>query len=107
MPAALVELVADAVGSQSIMLKMQNAFGLLPEQDIDQMMSAKALARAVDRGERLFRRDRSIPARHRRTAVVAIPARRMVRLAEITEQDLASAGNRFAIADQGLGLLPL
>src|SRR5271169_2150663 len=76
------------------------------EQYIDEVMRAKALPGPIDRGERLLRSDGSLPARDRLAAVVAVAAGRMVALAEIAEQHLPPAGDRFAIADQRLDLLP-
>ena len=89
------------------MAEAADALGGGADQDIDEVLCPKALAGTVDRGERLLRRDGSIPAVHRVAAVVAIAARRMIALAEIAEQRLAPARYRLAKADQRLGFLAL
>src|SRR6266852_9096692 len=71
------------------------------------MMRAKPLAGTVDRGERLLRRHRAVPARDRAAAIVAIAAGRMIGLAEIAEERLAAARNGLAKADQRLDFLAL
>src|SRR5277367_1588860 len=105
-PAAAVEFGTDGKGLQLIMSEPLDPLTVGPEQYIDQVMRAKTLPGPVDRGERFLRDDGSIPARDRLAAIVAVAAGWMVGLAEIAEQHLPPTRDRFAIADQRLGLLP-
>src|SRR5208282_3423386 len=105
-PPAAIELVTDAKCLKPIMPQADDPLGLVAEQDIDQVMRAETLTRSVDRRQRFLGCDGSVPARDRRTAIVAIPARRVIDFAEIAEQGLPPARNRFAVADQRLDFLP-
>ena len=106
-PAARVELGADAEGLQPVVAELADALGRVAEQHIDQMVRAKALAGAVDRGERLLRGDGAVPARRPGCGNCRNCRRAVVALAEIAEQGLAAADDGFAKPDQRLGFLAL
>src|SRR4030095_15671804 len=89
------------------MAEMPDAFGRVADQHVGDMLRPEPLAGAVDRRERLLRRDRTVPACRRVAAIVAIAAGRVVALAEIAEQRLPAARHRFAKADQRLAFLAL
>src|ERR1700722_5634215 len=101
-PAAAVELGAYPKGLEAVVAEAADALSRGADQDIDEGLGPEALAGAVDRGERLLRRDGPVPAVHRVAAVVAVAAGRMIALAEIAEQRLAPARYGFAKADQRL-----
>jgi hypothetical protein len=48
-PAAAIDLGADAKRLESIMLQPDNALGRFADEDVDEMVRAEALTRAVDR----------------------------------------------------------
>src|SRR5215469_7091201 len=106
-PAAAVEFGADPKGLQPVMPELEDALGFDAEQHIYQVPRAKALPGAIDRRQGLLGRDRPIPVRDRRSAIVAIAAGRMVGFPEIAEQNLPPAIDRFAISRECFDLLPL
>src|SRR5207237_6027741 len=85
---------------------LPDAFGCVADQHVGDMLRPESLPGAVDRRQRLLRRDRAVPTRRRVAAIVAIAAGRVIALAEIAEQRLAAARYRFAKADQRLAFLP-
>src|SRR6516165_4677411 len=106
-PTAAIELGTDAKCLQPVMAESEDALGFGAEQQIHQMPRTETLPGAVNRGKRFLGGDCSVPARDRHAAIVAIAAGRMIGLPEIAEQHLPAATDRFAIAEQGLDLLPL
>src|SRR5689334_17803504 len=70
-------------------------------------MRAETLSGAVHCGKGLLRGNRSVPARDRHPAIVAIAAGRMIGFSEIAEEDLPPARDCLAVADQRLDLSPL
>src|SRR5438270_14070562 len=100
LPPRLVELGADAEGLQPVVAELGDAVARLAGQHVDEMADAEALAGAVDRRDRLLRRDRPVPALDRGEAGVAIAAGPVPRLAEVGEQDLAPARSGLAVGEQ-------
>src|SRR5581483_10103152 len=102
------ELAADPEGREPVVAEAPHPLGGVADQDVGKVVRAEALAGAVHRRQHLLRRDRAVPAFDRGpAAIVAMAARIVAALAEIAEQRLTPAGDRFAIADRRLGLLPL
>ena len=76
------------------------------EQHIHEVPRAEALPGPVYCRERLLCRNCSVPSRDRVQTIVTIAAGQVVGFAEITEQNLPSAGRGLAIADQRFDFLP-
>ena len=106
-PLLLGELEADPERADRRVAVLEHLLGRTSEQDVDQMAHAEAFARPVHAGQRLLCGDRSVPARRRAQAVVAVAAVAGVRFAEVREQALAPALDRLAVAEQLRQLLPL
>src|SRR5579885_3436525 len=107
LPFLLVELGADAEGLEPVMTELPHTLRKLAAQHVDEMGDAEALPGAEDGRERLLRRDEPVPNARGTETIVAIPARRMVALAEISEQHLAPAGRGLAISQERVELVPL
>src|SRR6185437_16939644 len=88
---------------EPIMRPAGDALAVLAAQHADQMHGAKALAGAVDGGQRLARSVRRIPGLRRVDAGVAVAAG-PARLAEIIEQPHTPASGRLAQAEQDVEL---
>ncbi len=99
-------LLADTEGRQGIMAEFLDRFGLLAEQQIDEVFGAEPLAGPENCGHRLLRGDGAINHDDIAAAHVAIPARRRG-LAEIAEQGLAPAARRLAERDERVEAQPV
>ena len=106
-PSAAVQFGADAEGLEAIVPEPLDPLGFGAKQDVDEVMRAETLSRAVNCRKGLLRRNRSVPARARRSAIVAIAAGRVISFSEIAEEDLPPARAGLAVTDQRLDLLPL
>ena len=103
-PALGVELPADAEGRQPLVAEAAHLLGRLAAQQVDQVLGAEALAGAVDRRERLLRRNRRVEGRHRLEAGVAVAAGGRHLLAEVAQQHLAPALGDLAVGEQRVEL---
>jgi len=84
-------LLADPEGRQRIMAETLDLFGLLAEQQADEMLGAEPLAGTQDRRHRLLGRDGAVDDGDTAGAHIAVTAGRGGGLAEIAEQGLAPA----------------
>src|SRR5947199_5742034 len=81
-PPGAVEFCPDAKRLDPVMAELPDSFGRVADQHIGDMLRPESLPGAIDRRQRLLRRDRAVPARRRAAAIVAIAARQMIALAE-------------------------
>ena len=103
-PLAAVELAADAMDREPVVAQRAHALGVGAEQHVDDMRRAEALARAVDRRERLAHGLGRVAAARGLEADVAVPAGLGQALAEMGQQHLAPAGRGLREADQRVEL---
>src|SRR5262249_53605536 len=97
------EVRADLPGRELIVSQPLHALGRIAAQHVDEMPGPKALAGAVDAGERLLRGFGAVPDARRVQAAVAVAAGR-ARFAEVSEHADATAAGGLRQADQRLEL---
>src|SRR5690606_9068811 len=99
-PLLPIEIGTDAEHAERIVAERACAVVVLAAQHGGQMRDAESLAGTVHARQRLLRDDGRIPGLRRIEAVVAVSARRIERIAEVREQQLAAAFGGFRIAEQ-------